>query len=776
MRRIGVKKYRERKILRRMFLAIFCTSVLCILIACGIGFFWMQSVYLSRVRENVKKELNSSQLSLGNAVSTANHTLEFLGKNTTVSRVIVGNSREWDENLSNAADQLVNMVSVNRELHSIYIMGDRGSLLKVINGQYPMNMIQNQAIEAFFYQPGQVRYQYGLLSYEDSSGKKQRLLSITAGDLAGEALENGVMVNLDIGGLMNRVFPEIRAGEAFLLLDSDYRVLGSRGERYSYGQRLDKDPFILAAERAGWSQDPVITRGEDGKRFLVNAVKDQENNCILVHILPYGEFFQEIVKVGYWIAAAGVLFSLLAAGAAVWISARLYHPIDEVVELFSPDQAEAIGASRRQKAGEQGKNVQKDRADVTELTELSRMMNTMVGQLNQLQAKTGQDKLRAYLSNRRQAKELPGPLAEFAEDNSGHPYQVAVFRICDIEDFMENNAPEAVVFQWQTIQAMLEQELQELGEVMIFQIDEEYAAMILYYTDGARQEELEARIRRYFTSVSDLMPIQQNAGISEPRFNREELHQAYQSARAATGYRFLYGMNELITEKQMQACALYGDPRFSVKKLIDCVKACDRQAFLEEYQSMAACLRQSSVQSAYESLVSLGIGMERYRRKMLFKQEELTVAQMEAVRQDIMSFHYMEEALNWFLDLFGNISMELNRVNQSGSGDIVRNVTDYLEQNYMDANLSAQSMAERFHITPSYFSRIFKEHCGRAFPDYLSGLRLEKARVMLLEEPDKSIQSICEEVGYLSSSYFTSMFKKKYGMTPSKYRAGMDSR
>lgn len=771
MQRIGVRKYKERKILRRMFLAIFCTSVLCILIACGIGFFWMQSVYMSRMRENAKKELNNSQLSLGNAVSTANHTMEFLGKNTTVSRVIVGNSPAWDENLSNAADQLMNMVSVNRELHSIYIFGDSGSLLKAVNSQYPMNMGQNQVIEDFFYEPGQGRYQYRLLSYEDSFGREQWLLSIAAGDLAGEALANGVMVNLDIGGLMNRVFPEIKEGEAYLLLDSDYRVLGTRGEGYAYGQRLNRDPLVLAAKQAGWGRDAVVTEGEDGKRYLVNTVADQENNCILVHILPYGEYFQEIVKVGCGIAGAGVVFSLLAAGAAVWMSACLYHPIDQVVELFSSDQPEGKGAGQGPKAKQQKTDIAREgRMDVTELTGLSRMMNTMMGQLNQLEEKSGRDTLRAYLSNRRKGKRLPEPFAELAEDNSGCPYQVAALRICDIEDLMENNTPEAVVLQRQTMQAMLEQEIQGLGEALILQIDEEYAAMILYYGEEARPEELEARLRRFLSSVSELMSIQQNAGVSEPRFDREELHQAYQSARAATGYRFLYGMNELITERQMQACALNGEPGFSLEKLMDCVKSCDRQAFLAQYQELSTRLRLSSVQSAYDSLISLGIGMERYRRKMLFKQEELTVAQMEAVRQDIMSFHYIEEALNWFLDLFGNISMELNRVNQSGSGDIVRKVTDYLEENYMDVNLSAQFMAERFHITPSYFSRIFREHCGRAFPDYLSGLRLEKARAMLLEEPDRSIQSVCEAAGYLSSSYFTSMFKKKYGMTPSKYR------
>ena len=72
--------------------------------------------------------------------------------------------------------------------------------------------------------------------------------------------------------------------------------------------------------------------------------------------------------------------------------------------------------------------------------------------------------------------------------------------------------------------------------------------------------------------------------------------------------------------------------------------------------------------------------------------------------------------------------------------------------------------------TTSYFSRLFHEKCGCTFPDYLVALRIERARELLLERENLSIQEICELVGYSNASYFTTSFKKKYGMTPGQFR------
>ena len=93
----------------------------------------------------------------------------------------------------------------------------------------------------------------------------------------------------------------------------------------------------------------------------------------------------------------------------------------------------------------------------------------------------------------------------------------------------------------------------------------------------------------------------------------------------------------------------------------------------------------------------------------------------------------------------------------------------YLNECYCDSYLSAAMMANKLGITPQYFSKIFKQFTGMNYPDYINNLRLEKAKELLMSKPLISVTSLCEKVGYNSTSYFTKSFTKKFGIPPSKY-------
>lgn len=78
-------------------------------------------------------------------------------------------------------------------------------------------------------------------------------------------------------------------------------------------------------------------------------------------------------------------------------------------------------------------------------------------------------------------------------------------------------------------------------------------------------------------------------------------------------------------------------------------------------------------------------------------------------------------------------------------------------------------MAAEVHLTPEYFSRIFKEEVGVTFVNYLTDVRLRHS-VQMLESTAKRVQDVAQAVGYPNVSYFSTIFKKKYGMSPYEYR------
>lgn len=95
-------------------------------------------------------------------------------------------------------------------------------------------------------------------------------------------------------------------------------------------------------------------------------------------------------------------------------------------------------------------------------------------------------------------------------------------------------------------------------------------------------------------------------------------------------------------------------------------------------------------------------------------------------------------------------------------------VKDYLQHNYM-YEISLDSVSEILNISPSYFSVAFKRAFGVNFLDYLTELRIQAA-CELLKDPLRSSAEVAGMMGYESASYFTRIFKKKTGMTPTEYR------
>ncbi|MDO4838360.1 MAG: response regulator [Clostridia bacterium] len=101
--------------------------------------------------------------------------------------------------------------------------------------------------------------------------------------------------------------------------------------------------------------------------------------------------------------------------------------------------------------------------------------------------------------------------------------------------------------------------------------------------------------------------------------------------------------------------------------------------------------------------------------------------------------------------------------------DPVQSCVKYLWQHYSDP-LSLNDMAQRAHMSPSYFSSLFKKRVGSGFVDYLTEIRLESAAEALLKHRDATVNAIAEACGYVDARYFVRQFQKRYGMTPTLYR------
>lgn len=99
----------------------------------------------------------------------------------------------------------------------------------------------------------------------------------------------------------------------------------------------------------------------------------------------------------------------------------------------------------------------------------------------------------------------------------------------------------------------------------------------------------------------------------------------------------------------------------------------------------------------------------------------------------------------------------------------VEEAKKYIDKNYWQNDLSLNLVAEKTEVNPSYLSSIFKKEYGYSLSRYLIMVRMEKARQMMEEAPNLTVASAAELSGYSDAYYFSRSFKQQYGMSPSAY-------
>ena len=99
---------------------------------------------------------------------------------------------------------------------------------------------------------------------------------------------------------------------------------------------------------------------------------------------------------------------------------------------------------------------------------------------------------------------------------------------------------------------------------------------------------------------------------------------------------------------------------------------------------------------------------------------------------------------------------------------VINSITRYL-QKHLAEEISLVVLSEEFHLHPQYISQLFKTEIGVGFLAYLTNIRMERAKKLLLSSP-LSVAEVAEKSGYSDYRVFTKTFKKSEGITPSQYR------
>ena len=123
----------------------------------------------------------------------------------------------------------------------------------------------------------------------------------------------------------------------------------------------------------------------------------------------------------------------------------------------------------------------------------------------------------------------------------------------------------------------------------------------------------------------------------------------------------------------------------------------------------------------------------------------------------------------WLTKISLSFREKLINARSQSTQSFVTRAKEYVRNHYGDAELSLDHLCKELCVSNSYFSTVFKKETGTSFIGYLTDYRMDQAERQLIETNEKSY-IIARNVGYTDPNYFSYVFKRKFGLSPSKYR------
>lgn len=337
-------------------------------------------------------------------------------------------------------------------------------------------------------------------------------------------------------------------------------------------------------------------------------------------------------------------------------------------------------------------------------------------------------------------------------------------------------------------QEAIEERMEGRQHILVFDRGEEGWAFIL---TGESEQEVERRTRDCAAGLGDLVrtykDIQFFGSIGGCVNRLGDLQQSYGQAGRAFASRFFSEMNQVVSYSEMeQVYSAAGEAidihsvdgskvnRRTLEHFLKQGTVEEAASFVEEYfQNIGEknyhsfMFRQYIIMDCYlcarTFLEELGMDMKSLPRE---------VTDMEGTLKESHSMETLKERL---VSLFKETMSLRDGQTASKYSQVLEEAMAFIRENYAKEEISLNTVASRVNISPSYFSSIFSQEMGVTFVEYLTSVRMERAKELLMCSNMKTSE-IGYEVGYKDSHYFGYLFKKTVGCTPKEYRAGSRER
>lgn len=301
------------------------------------------------------------------------------------------------------------------------------------------------------------------------------------------------------------------------------------------------------------------------------------------------------------------------------------------------------------------------------------------------------------------------------------------------------------------------------------------------------EEQMSERVKELSKDLEEIMKnystIAYFGGIGQPVARLRELEESFREAERALAARFTMELNRIISVEDIRMAqnvdtlddieiTSFGEiekTRTMLEKFLNNGAEDEIDEFVDVYINelpeenlKSVLMRQYIIMDAYIVMMSFCEKIEGIEGEMQAQSEEL--------KNSMKTIQTLEEIKNYIRMLLKKIIGVRDTISGRRYSNIIEIAKDQIRKTYMSDEISLNTIAAEVGMSPSYFSSIFSKEMGKTFVEYLTEIRMDRAKELLMCSSMKTSE-IGYEVGYKDPHYFSYIFKKTQNCTPKEFRA-----
>lgn len=301
------------------------------------------------------------------------------------------------------------------------------------------------------------------------------------------------------------------------------------------------------------------------------------------------------------------------------------------------------------------------------------------------------------------------------------------------------------------------------------------------------EEQMSERVKELSKDLEEIMKnystIAYFGGIGQPVARLRELEESFREAERALAARFTMELNRIISVEDIRMAqnvdtlddieiTSFGEiekTRTMLEKFLNNGAEDEIDEFVDVYINelpeenlKSVLMRQYIIMDAYIVMMSFCEKIEGIEGEMQAQSEEL--------KNSMKTSQTLEEIKNYIRMLLKKIIGVRDTISGRRYSDIIEIAKDQIRKTYMSDEISLNTIAAEVGMSPSYFSSIFSKEMGKTFVEYLTEIRMDRPKELLMCSSMKTSE-IGYEVGYKDPHYFSYIFKKTQNCTPKEFRA-----